>query len=293
MGTRRTEGATDELTERIRPQRGRSGPGSPGCWTTPRSAPRAGRAPGARRRRPRPRRDPRVAPRRGRHDHSRRGAADPDALRAPGRGVRRAAPRGGGHPGLSAGSHLSRWHGGHRRRPLPFLAHPRAPRPAPAGRGPARGTVAPPRRPGARAPGHGGHIVRGVGTRRPGGPGGGRLQRLGRPPEPDAVPGQLRRLGDLPARDRSRRSLQVRGGQPAGAAQPAGGPVRLRHRGSAGHGQRGHPERVRVAGRGLVRRTGGHRPAARAGIDLRMPSGLVAADPGRRRMAPADLPRDG
>ena len=56
-----------------------------------------------------------------------------------------------------------------------------------------------------------GHIVRGVGARRPGGPGRRRLQRLGRPDPPDESPWQFRGLGDLPARRRRRRALQVRG----------------------------------------------------------------------------------
>ena len=46
--------------------------------------------------------------------------------------------------------------------------------------------------------------------------------------------------------------------------------------------------------RGVVRPPGEHRPDARPGVDLRMPSGLVAVHPGRRRrVAGVDLPGGG
>ena len=59
--------------------------------------------------------------------------------------------RGAGYPGLPPGEGLSGLHGAGGRRSLPVLARARAAGSAPAGRRPARGTVAPSRGPGARA----------------------------------------------------------------------------------------------------------------------------------------------
>ena len=77
------------------------------------------------------------------------------------------------------------------RRPLPLPAHPRRDGPAPDLRRPPRGTLDRARcaRPPLRhTPRRGGrHVVRGLGAERPGCPGHGRLQLLGRPRAPDAV----------------------------------------------------------------------------------------------------------
>ena len=160
------------------------------------------------------------------------------------------------HPGLSTGGDLPGRGGGRAGRSVPVLAHAGGARPLSAGRGPARGVVAPSRGAGAGASGHIGHVVRGVGARRPRGSGRRGLQRLGRPDPPDESPWQLRGLGDLPARRRARRALQVRGRHPAGPCHAAGGSVRLRRGSAAGHRQHRRAEQLRLARRRVVRSTG-------------------------------------
>src|SRR5664280_1873800 len=140
-------------------------------------------------------------------------------------------------------------------------------------------------------PGGDRRLVRGVGAERPVRPGGRRLQRLGRPAAPDAGPRRLRRVGAVSPGRHAGCAVQVRGSQPAGAPRAAQRPVRLRHRGATRDGQCGDRKQLPVAGRGLARRPGSHRPAHCAPQHLRMPPRLLAAQAGRRRdLAPADLP---
>src|SRR5664279_3658414 len=140
-------------------------------------------------------------------------------------------------------------------------------------------------------PGGDRRLVRGVGAERPVRPGGRRLQRLGRPAVPDAGPRRLRRVGAVSPGRHAGCAVQVRGSQPAGAPRAAQRPVRLRHRGATRDGQCGDRKQLPVAGRGLARRPGSHRPAYCAPQHLRMPPRLLAAQAGRRRdLAPADLP---
>ena len=67
---------------------------------------------------------------------------------------------------------------------------------------------------------------------------------------------------------RAWRALQVRGRHAAGAADAAGGSVRVRRRGAAGHRQHRRAQQLRLARRGVVRPPGEHRPDARPGVDL-------------------------
>ena len=151
---------------------------------------------------------------------------------------------------LRAGGHLRGRHlpG---RRPLPVLAHAGRPRPPPVRRGPPRDAVAGHGRPCPRAPGRDGGVVRGVGPVGPGAAGGRRLQRLGRPHPPHAHARGVRRVGAVRPRGRGRPALQVRDRRGRRLADPQDRPLRLRHRGAAGHRRhrrhRGHPRVGRPA----------------------------------------------
>ena len=255
-----------------------------------------GAHPAARRRRAGRGGDPGLAPGRGRHGdrpRRRKRRADRDAAATPGRHLRRG---GGRHPDprLPAGGHLSGRQRGDGRRSVPLLADDGRVGSAPAGRGPARGPVAAPRRARPRASGGQRHVVRGLGAERAIGAGGRRLQQLGRPHEPDADAGRIGCLGDLPARRGRRRALQVRGAHPAGPSRPPRRPVRLRHRGAAVHGQRGVRRVVHLARRRLAGRPGGRRRDDLADVGLRGAPRLLAAGRGRRRRpALDDLPGAG
>ena len=197
-----------------------------------RPAPDPGPAPGEGRRRAGPGGDPRLAPgRRGDGGAERRGA-DRDASHPSRRCLRRRAG-GGRRPRLPPGVDRPERHDDVLRRSLRMLADAGGDGPASVGRGSARGAVAAPGRHRARPPGTLRDVVRGVGPERQKRARGRGLQRLGRPGSPDAGAGQLRRLGDLPPGSRARGSLQVRGGQPGRAPQPAGRSVRLRRGGAA------------------------------------------------------------
>ena len=96
--------------------------------------------------------------------------------------------------GLPARGQLRRRRPARGRRRLPLPAHARRDGPAPDQRGPARAAVAGARlaRPALRQPVRHDHrhLLRGVGAARPGRPGEGRLQQLGRPRAPDAADGR-------------------------------------------------------------------------------------------------------
>ena len=124
------------------------------------------------------------------------------------------------------------------------------------------------------------HRVPGLGAVGPAGLGGRRLQRLGRPPPPDAQARRMRRLGAVRAGPRQGRDLQVRDQGPARRAAAAQGrPAGARRRASAAHGLGGRgPREPR-----LVATTPGWpraRPRQRArgaDLDLRVPHRLVDA----------------
>ena len=278
-------------------------PAHPGPGHRRSSGRRSGPAPLRRARRPPS--PPRPAPRAGQHRDPGlpargRGRGRRPHRRGPGRHApalrRRSVP---GPPGRSRsrsyrlevrypdGRHL------HCGRPLPVLAHPGRARPAPARRGPARGAVVQHGRPDADPSGGPGRELRGVGPQRPGRPGGGRLQLLGRPAQPHAPPGLLRHLGAVPARGGAGSPLQVRDRRRQRAAAPQGRPARL----SPPRCRRGPPASSSSPPTAGATTTGCDRRkrADRARVPhehLRVPPRVVA-DRARRGRPAADLPGPG
>ena len=95
--------------------------------------------------------------------------------------------------------------------------------------------------------------LRGLGAERALGQRRRRLQRLGRPPAPDALARRLRDLGALPARRRRRRRATSSSCAAGRRAAAQGRPVRARDRASAAD-RVGRPHaRARVGGRGVAR----------------------------------------
>ncbi|CAA9385958.1 MAG: GH13_9 / GH13_8 / GH13 / GH13_10 / CBM48, partial [uncultured Quadrisphaera sp.] len=188
-------------------------------------------------------------------------------------------------------------HGG--RRPVPLPADDQRVRPAPGLRGPPRGAVGGARRP--RAPllrpdgrGHR-HLLRRLGAPGPRGPGGRRLQRLGRAAHDDALPGRLGGVGGLPAQRGQGRALQVRAAHRRRALGRAGRPDGPGDRGAAVHGVGGHRVRARLGRRRVDGPARGHRPAHGADEHLRGAPGVLEAGPelprgrrGARRPRAAD-----
>ena len=177
------------------------------------------------------------------------------------------------------------------RRPVRIPADARRARPAPARGGPPRAPLRPARRPPARARRRRRHRVRGLGAERALGQRRRRLQRLGRPPPPDAVARRLGGLGALRPGRRAGQPLQVR----AARARRGGCVLKAdpyafaaeRPPATASLVPRPAP---RLGGRRLARAAAGEAPARRAALDLRGAPRLVAAQPARGQPEPL-LPR--
>ena len=95
--------------------------------------------------------------------------------------------------------------------------------------------------------------LRGVGAERTLGERGRRVQRLGRPPPPDALARRVRDLGALPAGRRAGRPVQVRDPRPGRQAAAQGRPARVPDGGAAEERLDRAPDGVRMAGRRLAR----------------------------------------
>ncbi len=176
------------------------------------------------------------------------------------------------------------------RRPVRIPADARRPRSAPARGGPARAPLRQARRPPARARRRRRHRVRGLGAERALAERRRRLQRLGRPPQPDAVARRLGRVGALRPGRRAGQPLQVRAARAGGAARAEGRPGRLRRRAAPCDRLADPRPAPRLGGRRLARAAAGEAPARRAALDLRGPPRVVAAKPARGQPEPL-LPR--
>ena len=117
-----------------------------------------------------------------------------------------------------------------------------------------------------------------------------RLQLLGRAPAPDALARLVRDLGAVRPRRRRGDEVQVRAPHAGRAAAAEERPGRLPHRGAAGERLGRLGREARVARRGVARAPPRRRAAPRAGLDLRGPPRLVAAQPARRQPT-AHVPR--
>jgi hypothetical protein len=119
------------------------------------------------------------------------------------------------------------------------------------------------------------------GRRMPAGVGGGRFQRLGRPPPPDAAARRDRRVGDLHARPGRRRAYkyEIRGRAGGAAAEGRSGGLRV------GTSARNASVVRTISGRLAGRRLDGSRAARqshrRADLGLRGASGVMAARAGQ------------